>query len=400
VAGLAALAAVVAPQARALAEGTVPASTVLTSTVPASTTTASTIAASTIAASTATTPYVWRVAKVFTGQPYRNLIPMTAISASDAWMFGDGANGREVALHWNGSTWTPSYPFGTLPRPWFVSATGHDNVWVTPQGCTSKGTGYLARYNGSKWTISTFAGNGGAFCQPPVVTTGPANGWIFSKPPVTTNVTKALHFTGGKLVPVTIGSFGEVVAASAVSASSIYLVTADNDTGKTIVVHYDGKAWRAVALPAAPIPKSQHVSGVAMTAVNSSNIWITADLEPSAAASAAVLLHYDGKKWQWIKDPYTGEFVTQIAYDAGHVWVSAIRDAGTGTGWDFQRWNGTQWSRVEAPSQGVPGTGVNYEIYSLVHIPGTHSFWANGDAAYDTASGAFAQKAIVFKFGP
>jgi hypothetical protein len=383
--GLAALAAAVAPQARALAEGTVPASTVPASTVPAS---------------TATTPYAWHVAKVFTGQPYRDLIPMTAISASDAWMFGDGGNGRAVALHWNGSTWTPSFPFGTLPAPLFVSATGHNNVWVTSQGCTSKGTGYVARYNGSKWAISTFPGSGGAFCQPPVVTTGPATGWIFSRPPATTNVTKALHFTGGKWVPVTIGNFGGVVAVSAVSASNIHLVTDANDTGKMMVVHYDGKAWRAVSLPAAPIPKGEHLSGLAITAVNSSNIWIAADLEPPAGASAAVLLHYDGKKWQWIKDPYTGEFVTQIAYDAGHVWVSAARDFSTGTGWDFQRWNGTQWSRVEAPSQGVPGTGVNYQIYSLVHIPGTHSFLASGDASYDMASGAFAQAAVVFKFAP
>jgi hypothetical protein len=134
--------------------------------------------------------------------------------------------------------------------------------------------------------------------------------------------------------------------------------------------------------------------------VNSSNIWIASELINNGDAGAALLLHYDGTKWQWMKDPFTGESVQTIAYDAGGVWLSAIGAPDSATGWDFQHWNGTRWSRVLAPSQGVPGTGVSYELYNLVHIPRTHSFWAGGDASYLATSGTPAQAAVVLKFGP
>jgi|HubBroStandDraft_1064217.scaffolds.fasta_scaffold18504_6 hypothetical protein len=349
----------------------------------------------------ASSPYTWHVAKVFAGQPYSNLIPMTAISAKDAWLFGDGAHRREVALHWNGSTWTPSYPFGRLPRPWYVSTTAADNIWVTGQVCTSAGANYVSRYNGRTWTTTTFKIADETFCQSPVVTTRPSNGWIFSKSAV---ATKALHFTGKKWVPVTLGNFGAVLAASAISANDIYLLTY-TQSAKMLVVRYNGRTWKSVPVPAAPAPKGDHPYPDAITTPSSTNVWIATDLVHAAAdgggyeVNASRLLHFDGSRWSWVKVPGTDN-TYNIAYSTGAVWVAGQRPLATGTGWDFLRWNGRTWASVPAPSAGVPGTSASYEIYSLVHIPGTRSFWAEGDSSYLSPSNQPEAAAVVFKYGP
>jgi hypothetical protein len=368
---------------------------------------AATIAPQAQASPAASSPYNWHVAKVFGGQPYANLLSMTAINAKDAWLFGDGAKGREVALHFNGSTWTPSYPFGFLPRPQSASATAATNIWVAG-GCTSSLDNYVARYNGTKWKtdlIKPAKATDTTFCDATVVTTGPANGWIFGRGGAALNATKALHFTGGKWVRVTIGNFGTVLVASAVSASDIYLVTY-TPTDKMLVVRYNGKTWKAVPVPAAPAPKGAHPYPDEIITPSSSDVWIATDLVKTGSdgggyqINASRLLHYNGAKWTWVTVPGTDN-TYNIAYDAGTVWVAGQQPLpGPGTGWDFLSWNGKKWADVAVPSAGVPGTGVNYQIYSLVHIPGTHSFWADGDASYSSPSSQPEQAAVVFKYGP
>jgi hypothetical protein len=355
----------------------------------------------------ASSPYNWHIAKVFAGQPYSNLIPMTAISANDAWLFGDGASNREVALHYNGTTWTPSYPFGTLPRPWYVSATGSRNIWVTGQNCTSTGLNYVSRYNGSKWATTTFKtasqADGGGFCQAPVVTTGATSGWIFSK---SYAATRAMHFTGGKWVPVTIGDFGSVMYVSAVSASDIWLLTATFTTpARMLVVHYDGRKWTSLRLPGAPVPRGEVPYATGIEAVSSANIWISAQLitsngEVSSSTLSSLVLHWTPTSgFQWVKVPF-GDIAWDISYDAGSVWTGAQTTTGTGVGWAFLKWNGKQWARQPLPTQGINGNSISFQLYNVVHIPGTHSFWAEGDASYFSPSNQQEAAAVVFKYGP
>lgn len=368
---------------------------------------AGTLAPQAQASPAASSPYNWHVAKLFAGQPYANLLTMTAINAKDAWAFGDGAKGREVALHFNGSTWTPSYPFGTLPRPQSASATAASNIWVAG-GCTSSLDNYVARYNGAKWTtnlIKPATARDTTFCDASVVTTGPTNGWIFGRGGASLNATKAMHFTGGKWVRVTIGNFGMPLVASAVSASDIYVVTY-TPTDKMLVVRYNGKTWKAVPVPAAPAPKGAHPYPNEIITPSSNNVWIATDLVKTDSGgggeqiNASRVLHYNGAQWTWLTVPGTDN-TYNIAYDAGTVWLAGQQSSnGPGTGWDFLSWNGKKWADVAAPSAGVPGTDVFYEIYSLVSIPGTHSFWADGDADYASPTLQSEQAAVVFKYGP
>jgi hypothetical protein len=348
----------------------------------------------------AATPPGWRVFTLFSGKPYSDLLTMTATWQSSAWAFGDsaGPGSPPVALHWNGKTWTASRPFGDVPRPFYVSSTGGNNVWVTGQTCTSNGA-YVSRWNGRRWFTTTFRNAPFEWCQAPVVTTGQANGWIFAKSAVST---LARHFNGKTWRASTIGKFGAVMAASAVSASNIWLLT-ETASVKMLLVHYDGRTWTSVQLPGVSLPKGEKPYAVSIDAVSGGNIWATADLITGhggvdSGPVTSLLLHGNGKTWQWIKVPYD-DSAQYVAYDAGSVWVGAQTNVQTGTGWDFLRWSpGNHWTRVPVP--GIPGgDGTSYELYSLVHIPGTHSFFASADANYAVGTTAKAA-AVVFKYGP
>ena len=123
-----------------------------------------------------------------------------------------------MALHYNGTTWTPSYPFGTpSPAMVLVLHQGLTTSGYTGQGCTSSGVNYVARYNGHAWTTSRFklatSENGKDVASAPVVTTEPTNGWIFSEG---ARPRRPCISPAKKWVPVTLGNFGDVIEASTV----------------------------------------------------------------------------------------------------------------------------------------------------------------------------------------
>jgi hypothetical protein len=340
----------------------------------------------------------WRVFTVFSSKPYADLLTMTATGPSNAWAFGDsaGPGSPPVALHWNGKTWTASRPFGDVARPLWVSSTGWNNVWVAGEDCVNRPP-YVARWNGRRWISTTFRNL--PLCAGPVLTTGLANGWMFASSGIKT---LAAHFNGKTWRKVTIGDFGGVSRASAVSASDIWLLT-ETPTARMLVVHYDGRMWRSVRLPAIPAPAGDKPYALDIDAVSGNNIWATTQLVTDHGAVTgpvvSLLLHWNGRTWQWIKVPYQ-DSAQRVAYDAGSVWVAAQTNVMTGNGWDFLRWSPvSHWTRVPAPTQGIPGTTVSYQLYSIVHIPRTHSLLASGDSAY--AQG-FSSKAaaVIFKYGP
>ena len=82
------------------------------------------------------------------------------------------------------------------------------------------------------------------------------------------------------------------------------------------------------------------------------------------------------------------------------MWTGDQTTTGTGVGYDFLKWNGKQWARQPLPTQGINGSDILYQLYNVVHIPGTHSFWAEGDSYYWSPSNQQEAAAAVFKYGP
>lgn len=335
-------------------------------------------------------PAQWRVAQAFEGQPYSLLETMTAPRRSDAWAFGYGRNDRALALHWNGKTWTASYPFGDVSPAREAASSGPGNVWVAGR-CNQ----YVSRWNGRQWT--TTALHQLPACISSVVTTGPDNGWLFTDSEPSTT---AVHSNGTTWQTVTLGNFGRVVAASAVSAKDIWLLTFTTSL-QTLLVHFNGKTWQKAAVPAPSLPKGDVLIPQALTTAGAHSVWATVqvwtnqDMMPSSPPDS-LLLHWNGQAWKWIPLPGSDEARPAIAPDGAHgAWVVGTGipylDSGTVPSYYFLHWTGHRWTAQLAPTKGIPGTKVTTEdVFSLAHIPGTQSV---------LASGVTAPASVIYSYG-
>ena len=190
------------------------------------------------------------------------------------------------------------------------------------------------------------------------------------------------------------------------SASDIYLLTytrsAPEDAGRALRRQDVGSPSRCPPLPllrAIPYPD-------AITTPSSKNVWIATDLVHTGAerlaateVNASRLLRFDGSKWSWVGRARHGQHL-QHRGRRGRGVGPGQRPIGTGTGWDFLRWNGRAMDLGPGTFSGHPGHRRFLRIYSLIHIPGTRSFWAEGNSYYWSPSNQREEPAaVVFKYG-
>ncbi len=343
----------------------------------------------------------WRISKILNMKYYADLLTLTATGRHDAWTFGQNSSGKTVALHWNGVTWTAGHVPGAFARPGFVSATSPGNVWVGGSECGGGPPGpsvtaaYVARYNGRTWTTNRWTTT--AYCGAALVTTGQKNGWLLGN-------NQALHFTGKYWHKVSIG-LGQVIAATAVSANDIWTVGGrfnafHESRSKVFFTHYNGHAWHEVSLPAITLPKYGYVYPSDIEAASASNIWAAATIEP--AASHSFLMHWNGRKWRAIALPATPDQLLQVTPDGnGGVW--AVMFQSIDGEYEFAHYRNGHWSFDAVPTNGLAGIlpdSATFDVYAISRIPGTRLMLGTGDAFYSTAKNPNARDSLIFSYGP
>jgi hypothetical protein len=347
-------------------------------------------------------PPAWSIAKILSEKHYDALHTLTAVSTRDAWAFGQTSTGRPVAVHWNGSAWTGSRITGAFAPPAFISATGPGNVWAGGSKCASgpRGTSvtasYVARYNGRTWTTRKWTT--AAFCAAALVTTGPKNGWLLGH-------NRAVHFTGRQWHKVSLPDLGQVIAATAVSASDIWTIGGRFNAlhlsqSKAFFTHYDGHGWRTVPLPHITLPKHGYIYPYAVAAASARSIWAAITIYPAAAHS--FLLHFTGKKWRAIPLPAKPAQLVQVAPDGtSGVWAIMFRP-GNGE-YEFAHYARGVWKYDPVPTSGLPGLvpgSASFDVYALARIPGSTSMLASGDVFYSNAKNASIMDSLIFRYGP
>lgn len=175
------------------------------------------------------------------------------------------------------------------------------------------------------------------------------------------------------------GSFRLVAAGS---ATDVWVVggpmSRDINDNVTIVLHYDGTAWREVPFPAGTTPSSMSITDLSVV---DGRAWLVGH-----RGMAAVILEWTGQAWRQHQAPVecvrggtSGGMpnfctVTAIkAFAANDVWA-----AGNGAWNGFLgpllfHWNGSTWRAVQV--------GVNQKMLTLQAIDGRSSsdMWAVGD---------------------
>jgi hypothetical protein len=339
----------------------------------------------------------WRVAHVFAGQPLADLLAVTATQPGDAWAFGDGKNARPAAVHWNGKSWTISYLPHATDRPQEVSETGRTNVWAAGGICGQVSTTpYVSRWNGRTWRTTLFPK---APCgASAVVTTGPSDGWLFNEE--SGSPTVALHFTGKTWNKVALGRVGAVLSASAVSRTNVWAATYTL-RDQLLVVHWNGRSWRTVAIPAAPVRRADHVYPIQFVTPGANNLWLTTNVvnNNQEVPGLSLVLHRDGSGWHWIKVAFSDQVLNAAPDGRGGLWANALTNSPS-TIYDFVHYSDGKWTRQSVPTAGIPPVVGTEDVFSLALIPGTQMVWASGDAFWDPTPTTSASASVMFKYVP
>jgi hypothetical protein len=268
----------------------------------------------------------------FTG----DLSAVAMSSGRNAWAVGSAgsfASPKPLILHWNGGTWAhmpnPAHTGGDQLTG--VTATSANNAWAV--GCTKCSTStpasLILRWNGSAWKRAP----------------SPRFG------------------TGSSLSGVTATSAHRAWAVGNVGAS-------------TLILRWNGIAWKRVPSPSPGAGSS--LSSV--TATSARNAWAVGEVNGSGASFTRLILHWNGTVWRRVRSPlpkfgkYGNALRGVAASSATNAWAVGCTDGcpvgGTPV---IERWNGTVWKQVAAPT-------TPYALYNLAAVATTSfgSAWTVG----------------------
>jgi hypothetical protein len=257
------------------------------------------------------------------------LSSVQTLTARDAWAVGDYCKARcettgalhTLVLHWNGTRWVrvPSPSPGTDDTLGSVSGSSPADVWAVGQTVPRRGfPGPLVlRWNGRKWVRAGF--------------------------------TKF-----GTTVDVDLN------AVSARSARDAWIVGFTNDpfTGvtKSLAVHWNGRAWRAVPVPRPGNPSLLNdvsvVSGKDAWAVGS---YCAAHCRGTRSVSHGMIVRWNGSKWSAMRVPVkTTDILDIAALSATDAWATGELQTGHSFVTVILHWNGKRWSSVRSVAAVMP----------------------------------------------
>ena len=170
---------------------------------------------------------------------------------------------------------------------------------------------------------------------------------------------------------------GQLFGVAATSAGNAWAVGQVTSSGKTMIAHWNGTAWKQVPSPTPAGGGALY----AVAATSASNAWAVGGTD--AAPGKTIIVHWNGTAWKQVPSPTPaggGALFGVTATSASNAW--AVGCAGNcfqgfgGIKTLILHWNGTAWKRVPSPS---PGSGSSLSSVSAVS---GHNAWAVGCTAF------------------
>lgn len=251
------------------------------------------------------------------------------ISPAEAWAvgtvgIGEGSPGQ-VIEQWDGTQWNvfqgPTFASGDQPSLKAMTAISADDIWAV--GSLLSGGGELLNYlfehwDGTAWTATAIRTN---------------DAFLFGASADATNDVWAVGFIGP-----------------------------ENDTSKTLVMHYDGTNWKKVPSPSVGTGASQ-LNGVVALAPN--DAWAvgfsTPVAPPKSAPTLTLIEHWDGTSWSVVPSPNVGpnsmyqsnRLFGVTAVSANDIWAFGSYFAASGSGHQMTlllHWDGASWTIAPSPN--------------------------------------------------
>ncbi|MFF9900503.1 hypothetical protein [Streptomyces longispororuber] len=266
----------------------------------------------------------------------------TATSAKDLWVVGSMAATPSIVNHWNGTAWQDRSPADKTVEFKAVKAVAPNDVWAvgetTWRSDRQTQQGVIGHWNGTAWKITKL----------PQATNG--------------------HTSLGAL---------QVLSANDVWAAGKICTIQDARTCRGYVTHYDGTAWKEVAVPQGTIGVNE------LTASPSGQVW---------AAAGTTVLRRTGGTW----DTSASVNLPSVYGVTELTWVKGTLYAGLGQNQPSKqtgvlRWTGSAWESVTSPYAPKSEWETIAAVTSLTGGP-DGSLWATGTSYAFFATGQFASR--------
>jgi hypothetical protein len=180
------------------------------------------------------------------------------------------------------------------------------------------------------------------------------------------------------------------------SAKNVWAVgdyDAPNGDFRTLIEHWNGKAWAQVASPN-PGPGDDILDSV--TAVSATNIWAVGEYATQSSSpnnlipNKTLIVHWNGHQWSQVRTPSPGGFTDQLIsvgkISANNVWAVGYYgqpNTGGSTKSLVLHWNGHAWGQLSSPNYGP----LNNTMGSVAGTA-ANSVWVADSAGAQTSSTA------------
>ena len=342
----------------------------------------------------------WRITALV-GSAAKGELPggLVATGAADAFTYWKctqcsvGTRDRNFIEHWNGRRWSRialpaplNYPRSLIA----FSASSASNLWALTDA------GRAAVWNGSSWAFRPVPAwvlridrAGDLVASMSLV--GRDDLWVFSEPSVS-QPTLAAHYYQGRWHKVFLPAvaFG-VIPVTPSDIWTLGITKKSWTAGQPVweALHWDGSAWRPLALPAVRIPaRANAFYGLAATGPR--DVWVVRTIGGGRAGRVS-LLHWTGR-WRVIARPSGAlGFGAVVPDGSGGVWIAGVRGSAHRAVQVFYHYGRGRWTWHAIPTR----QGDTNFLVELTRIPHTRSIWAIGLLRHGSE-----EIGDIMKFGP
>jgi photosystem II stability/assembly factor-like uncharacterized protein len=281
---------------------------------------------------------------------------IAAIASNDIWAVGYGSASptRALAAHWDGSAWSmvPVPNTGTGDNKLYgVAAAGANDVWAVGSygNSSTDAKPLVVHWDGSTWKVVSGGDPGpGAATLRAVTAVSPNDVWAVG--------TYTFSTDPGNTDPM-----------------------ADVWRSKTLIEHWDGNRWSIVS---GPSPGTLNNTLSSLAVVSKDDIWAVGsyevDQKQSPGTGKTLVLHWDGKAWSLVPSPDVQTWIDGLsgvaARSADDVWAVGWANNGEHVDPLTMHWDGNQWSIVPSPAS----ISHNGGSPSAVAIVSANDVWAIG----------------------
>ncbi|GAB3399947.1 carboxypeptidase-like regulatory domain-containing protein [Flindersiella endophytica] len=358
-----------------------------------------TLPASAQAAEITTLPAWGTVASPTVGEFTNGLTGVYAASPTQAWAVGSavgradggGQETRTMLQRWNGTTWSqvtaPTLPDGRVAALNAVDGTGPNDVWAVGAASTRDDFGadktVTMHWDGQSWTVVPSPDLG--FLDDVnrlhgVVAIAPNDVWAVGEyaqaPYFTQRQSILLHWNGTAWRAVDHPCAAGLRSLDAASAGAVWAI------GGSAACYFNGSAWTAARPAPPPVPdRTLLLSDVAV--LSPTEAWAVGRISIPCGenvCSAGEIQRWNGAQWTRF---------TTFGLDVSSVHAIAANDIWASTDDGMLHFDGQTWTRVPAPA------GVR----AAVAASGPGDIWAVGSTNGGSPSKGLIQHAPAFGTG-